>query len=351
MTGNTTVTVYDSNPLYASPVPYSITYQIPAALQILFSVTIKSGPAVPSNAISQVQAALIAAFSGQVLSASFTGSISGTILTVSAVASGTLAIGQVVSDLTGALAANTTITGLGTGVGGVGTYLVSNSQTVASEPMTSAVTNAPAVPRARINSTLYAIQYVPAIAALGSWAQVSAIQIGSANSSDAVVLGHIAGSTLTVTSVVSGTVKVADFLTDANGLIINGSYITIQLSGTTGGIGTYNVSNPQTVSGATFTSNSSGTTNLTASAVTGTIRPGETITGTGIPGGTTIVSQTSGVTGGAGVYVTSGATTLSNIATTANETITCSSADQAVVQVSASQVPQLVPANILVGTA
>jgi len=63
--------------------------------------------------------------------------------------------------------------------------------------------------------------------------------------------------------------------------------------------------------GATFTASGSGT-NLTVSAVTGLITVGETLgTTTGIPAGTTIVSQTSGTPGGAGVYVTSVATTIS----------------------------------------
>ena len=64
MTGNTTVTAFDSNPLYASPQPYTITYEIPAALQLLFKVVIANGPLVPSNAAQQVQSALLAAFAG-----------------------------------------------------------------------------------------------------------------------------------------------------------------------------------------------------------------------------------------------------------------------------------------------
>ena len=63
--------------------------------------------------------------------------------------------------------------------------------------------------------------------------------------------------------------------------------------------------------GATFTASGSGT-NLTVSAVTGVITVGETLgTTTGITAGTTILSQTSGTPGGAGVYVTSAATTIS----------------------------------------
>jgi len=65
-----------------------------------------------------------------------TGSISGTTLTVSAVTSGTLFVGQILSG-TG-VTANTTITALGSGSGGVGTYTVSTSQTVASTTITGA---------------------------------------------------------------------------------------------------------------------------------------------------------------------------------------------------------------------
>lgn len=65
-----------------------------------------------------------------------TASISGTTMTVSAVSSGTLAIGQV---LTGTgVTAGTGITALGTGTGSTGTYTVSASQTVSSTTITAA---------------------------------------------------------------------------------------------------------------------------------------------------------------------------------------------------------------------
>ena len=65
---------------------------------------------------------------------SFTASISGTTMTVTAVASGTIAVGQLITG-TG-VTAGTTITALGTGSGGTGTYTVSASQTVASTTIT-----------------------------------------------------------------------------------------------------------------------------------------------------------------------------------------------------------------------
>lgn len=81
------------------------------------------------------------AWGGITGSASFTGSISGTTLTVSAVASGTLAVGQLIvgagvsASPPGSNA--TYITALGTGTGGVGTYTVGVSQTVSSTAMTA----------------------------------------------------------------------------------------------------------------------------------------------------------------------------------------------------------------------
>lgn len=67
---------------------------------------------------------------------SFTGAIAGTTLTVSAVASGTIQVGQV---LTGSgVTVATTITASLTGAGGVGTYTVGTSQTAASTAITGA---------------------------------------------------------------------------------------------------------------------------------------------------------------------------------------------------------------------
>ena len=62
---------------------------------------------------------------------SFNGSISGTTMTVTAVTTGTLAVGQTLSGTS--ISGGTTITALGSGTGGVGTYTVSKSQTIASE--------------------------------------------------------------------------------------------------------------------------------------------------------------------------------------------------------------------------
>ncbi len=72
--------------------------------------------------------------------AQFTGAISGTTLTVSSMAYGSVVVGQTISG-TG-VTGGTTITAYGTGVGGTGTYTVSSSQTVSSTTIT-ATGNAP----------------------------------------------------------------------------------------------------------------------------------------------------------------------------------------------------------------
>jgi hypothetical protein len=197
--GNTTVTVTDTNSGYSLPLPtYAVTFEIPAATAVKFAVRIVNSAAVPSNALALIQAAIIAAFAGadggprarigsaiyasrfyaavaalgawaQVVSitvgtgsaAAVTGAIAATTLTVSAVASGTLAVGQL---LTGPnVAPSTYITALGTGTGGTGTYTVGVSQTAASAAIAATalgnnvamtIAQAPTTSAADINLTL-----------------------------------------------------------------------------------------------------------------------------------------------------------------------------------------------------
>lgn len=64
-----------------------------------------------------------------------TGSIAATVLTVTAVTSGVLSVGQTISG--SGVTAGTKITALGTGKGGVGTYTVDTSQTASSTTVTA----------------------------------------------------------------------------------------------------------------------------------------------------------------------------------------------------------------------
>lgn len=270
MAGNTTVTAYDSNPLYAAPQPYQITFTIPTPVQLLWNVVLINNPLIPSNAFTLVQNALIAAVTGQ-------------------------------------------------------------------------STLQPAPPKARIGTTVYANAYIPAIAALGSWAQISSLQVGSINTSPTVFYGSISANTLTVASVVSGTIAIGQFIFDQNNRTINGTQI-VAGSGLS-----WTVNQTQTMAGATFTGNTSGSSvNVTVTAVTGVIGIGDEIVGTGITVGTTLSSQTSGTPGGAGVYVMSAPFSLSGVACTSNAVITAAVAGAASTAINANQVPQCTAPNILV---
>ena len=136
--------------------------------------------------------------------ATFTGSISGTTLTVTSVLSGTIAVGQAIFGQN--VAQNTVITALGTGTGGVGTYTVSDSQTVASTA---------------INST----------------------------AAPAIVTASISGTTMTVSAVTSGTLQIGQTIEGSG--VTDGTIITAFGSGS-GGAGTYTVSASQTVSSTTI---------------------------------------------------------------------------------------------------
>jgi hypothetical protein len=136
--------------------------------------------------------------------ATFTGSISTTTLTVTSVLSGTIAVGQAIFGQ--GVSQNTVITALGTGSGGVGTYTVSNSQTVASTTINSVA-------------------------------------------SPAIVTGAISGTTLTVSAVTSGTLRIGQTI-DGTG-VTDGTIIKAFGTGS-GGVGTYTVSASQTVSSTTI---------------------------------------------------------------------------------------------------
>jgi hypothetical protein len=155
-----------------------------------------------------------------------------------------------------------------------------------------------------------------------TWGQNYFVAVG--NTGTFTVTGGFAatGTTLTVTVVSGGTLAVGQLLTLTGVGAVAGTYITGQLTGTAGGIGTYSVnnSNPIGVSSttatygfynaATFTGSISITT-LTVSAVTGTISIGQLVYGGTVSANTYItagsglswtvsISQTATATGSAG---------------------------------------------------
>jgi len=83
--------------------------------------------------VSNSQTAAAGRYNSAQVNAVFTGSTSGTTLTVTSVASGVLHAGMTITNST--LSTKTVITALGTGTGGAGDYTISNSQTVGSSTM------------------------------------------------------------------------------------------------------------------------------------------------------------------------------------------------------------------------
>ena len=103
---------------------------------------------------------------------------------------------------------------------------------------------------------------------------------------------------------------------------VNGNDIRVDMNyyGTIGGEVTppaLGISLPAGQPGSTANGTGTGVGNqLTVSAVTGNIYVGSTVTGTGIPTGTKLINQVSGTPGGAGVYTTSNATSVTAAALT-----------------------------------
>lgn len=167
--GNTTETVTDTNSGYSPPYPtYSVTFETAVSQPILFAVTLKSSSSVPSNALTLVQNAIIGAFAG--------------------------------TD------------------GG---------------------------PRARIGSGIFASRYYTPVSALGTWAQIVSIVIGSAITPAATFTASITAANMTVSAVATGALVVGNTVIGAN--VLSGTTIVSQTSGTTGSTGVYVVSNSQTV--------------------------------------------------------------------------------------------------------
>lgn len=105
-------------------------------------------------------------------------------------------------------------------------------------------------PRARIGSTIYAPRYVTPVAALGSWAQVISLLVMQGITPVTSGIGSITGTTLTVGVAGSNLLSPGLLLVGAN---MNNALIVSQLSGTPGGIGTYQLNAAQTAASGSFT--------------------------------------------------------------------------------------------------
>lgn len=205
------------------------------------SVTFGAAGSPPTSASVTGSIAANTTSAGTIALNAFTGSISGTTLTVSAVATGALAPGQLVSG--GLTDPATTIVAQLTGTAGAaGTYQVSVNQTVASGAMTTS------------------------------------------------------GGTLTVGGTITGVFAVGQTLSGTG--VTAGTTITNLISGT-GGAGTYAVSIAQTTASAVITA-SGGVLTVTVVA-SGVLNVNDTISGAGVTAGTAITGLITG-NGGTGTY-------------------------------------------------
>ena len=189
-------------------------------------------------------------------SAIYTGSISGTTMTVTSVLSGTIAVGD--SVYADGIAQETVITALGTGTGGTGTYTVSTSQTLASTTLNSIAQNC-------------------------------------------IFNGQIIGTTMYVNTVTSGNLYAGQTIQGSG--VTNQTIITATVGTTGSGIGQYTVNNSQTkpTLGATFTASISGTTLTVTAVASGTIAVGQYVYVSSIAAATKITALGTG-TGGTGTY-------------------------------------------------
>ncbi len=215
---------------------------------------------------SNAQAAL-AAFLGAVLPgtsglapAVFVGTISGTTLTVTGLA------GRQPAGIQGVIQPNSPLLGLGvapgtiigapiSGSGGIGTYMVSPSQTL-SQPVTmsTGVTIiAGQQNRVAEPTNPYFVVFVPI--------RFTRLATNVDGSADCKFTGSIAGTTMTVIDVTNGIVQPGATVFGTG--VSPSTKIIAQLSGNTGGAGTYQISPSQNVIAGTL---SAGSKTLTQSA-------------------------------------------------------------------------------------
>ena len=248
----------------------------------------------------------------------FTGSLSGTTLTVTNVSSGTIGVGQ---SLFGVGVSNETIiTALGSGSGGVGTYTVNISQTVTARAMNSAAVAATLTGSisSGVNSVTITNQganYTNPIVSFGTlWTATTVVTTGqqiyyganlytvsSGGTTGTTAPTHTSGSAAngSTTLAYAGVVAIAT-VTQEGGKITTVSMANRGSGYTTAPTVTFADSLGGSGSSATGTAvlvaNS-----LQVTAITGTLYLGQTIQGVGITANTIITSFGTG-TGGLGTY-------------------------------------------------
>lgn len=140
----------------------------------------------------------------------------------------------------------------------------------------------------------------------GTLAKIVSASTGGALPTTNTCTGSIAGTTLNVSAVGSGSVLAGGVGQTIGGIGVDpNTSILSQLTGTAGGIGTYLVSISQTVASTAITLSGGGLT-LTGGNTSGVFAPGMTISGTNVPSNISILAYGTATAGGAGTYLVSG---------------------------------------------
>lgn len=132
--------------------------------------------------------------------------------------------------------------------------------------------------------------------------------------------GTTAGTVITVSAVITGSLRVGDVVSanDGTNSLPGGCTIVSQVTGTAGGTGTYTISAAAAPGNLTSTTITSLSTTLSVTAViSGVVEVTAVISGTGITAGTYVTGQISGTTGGVGLYSLSDAQTVTSTTVTA----------------------------------
>jgi hypothetical protein len=208
--------------------------------------------------VSKSQTAASGRYNSAQINCIFTGSTSGTTLTVSAVSSGTLHAGMTITN--SVLTSKTVITALGTGTGGSGTYTISNAQTVPSTAaqFTGQIAGTVLSVTAVSSGTVTNGDYVTGSGVATPTTITAVNTFASTGSSIAVTTG-----VLTIGTLSSGTISVGQVLTGTG--VPAGTRITANISG----------------SGSGSTWNTSITTAVSSTAISGTsytVTPSQTVT-------------------------------------------------------------------------
>jgi hypothetical protein len=126
-------------------------------------------------------------------------------------------------------------------------YVPSNALVLVQSAIVGAFSGLDGGQRVRIGQTVFAARFYSTLATLWTNAQVVSIYIGSTNGAAAVFVASISGTVMIVSSVSSGALASNQIVDDLAGVILPGTSIVGQVSGTTGGVGVYTITPTQTV--------------------------------------------------------------------------------------------------------